>query len=114
MFNSTNRNISAIISFNTNKVLRHAINSYSCNKRFMKILLVLLFFGHGSAANQTQEAVNAAAKAFYLYQEWDKYINQYVSHYERLLTPEQKQFGSYSYFIARALIDKKVTFIWRF
>ena len=79
----------------------------------LKTLLVLLI-SVNCYATQEQDAINAAARAFYEQQHWNDDVNAFLQHYEKRLTKRQKQWGGYVYEIANIINRQEIRFIWRF
>lgn len=65
-------------------------------------------------SDSSKEALNKAAKAFYLYEHWDKDISNYLEYYERNFTKEEKATAGYAILIIKAIGDKQIQFTWHF
>lgn len=78
------------------------------------ISAILILLSSTSYATPSQDAVNAAARAFYEYEHWNDDVNRFLQHYEKQLTPRQKQIGGYIYEILNVLNRREVRFTWRF
>lgn len=75
---------------------------------------MIFFLAYPSYATPEHDAVNAAARAFYEQQGWDKMINDYLGKYERDLTPKQRKWGGVLVYIIDAVNRQEVRFVWRF
>jgi hypothetical protein len=64
--------------------------------------------------DQYQDAIKAAGDAFYKYEHLDDDMSRYLSKYEAMFTDNQKKVGGWTYFIAKVMIDRQVTYTWHF
>lgn len=77
-------------------------------------LILILILSSISYATPEQDAINAAARAFYEQQHWNDDVNRFLQHYERKLTPMEKKIGGYIYEIFKICQDRQVRFRWTF
>lgn len=83
-------------------------------KRLSLSLLVFLLSATSAYATPSQDAVNAAARAFYQYEHWNDDVNNLLKHYENKFTPRQKEIGGAIYQIIKVISDHQIQVTWHF
>jgi hypothetical protein len=76
--------------------------------------LLAAFISINAYATSSQDAANAAARAFYEYEHWNDDVNRFLQQYEKRLTPMEKKIGGYLYQVANIINRREIRVTWTF